>query len=108
MRSRSLTLQDKMPFGKYVNVSLLELCKDNIGYMVWMRHEKRDTPHFFAPELHALLDFAITENISLRNKYPLWNVDPGPGIDCAKEPTASAQTEEPTAQAGYSDRWGAF
>ena len=108
----NLTLDDMITFGKYKGKSVGKVYEEDVGYLVWLRQERKNQnadERFFAPELHILLDDAIKNSKSLRAKYKPWNVNPAAlaAIQETAEPT-EPPPQRMAPEMAYSAAWGAF
>lgn len=100
----NLTLTDRMPFGKHKGKTLEVLLKENPGYLVWLREERKKNQkdeRFFSAQMSALLDTEILKSKSLRREYKPWN------LSLPTQVSIATPTErEP--ELSYDGYWGAM
>jgi uncharacterized protein (DUF3820 family) len=73
----SLELHSIMPFGKNKGKTVEEIFKEDSGYLVWLRQQRKDAnsePSFFSLEVSTLLDMEIKGSVSLRKKFVPFNL----------------------------------
>lgn len=71
----NLELTDIITFGKYKKRIVEDIYKDDCGYLVWLREERRTKngqSNFFSDEVNTLLDMTIQESKPLKAKYKTW------------------------------------
>lgn len=70
-----LALEDIMTVGKHKGKTVEAIYKEDSGYLVWFREERRTKNgqnNLFNTEVNTLLDMTIQESKSLRSKYKTW------------------------------------
>lgn len=104
----SLGLQDTMPFGKNKGKTIEAIYKENVGYLLWLRDERKKEngdEKLFAFEVLVLLDDAIRNSKSLAAKHKSWGATLLPQGPVTAPVAAPADQEIEFAYAGA---WGAF
>jgi hypothetical protein len=107
----NLALEDVMTVGKWKGKTVETIYKEDSGYLVWFREERRTKNGqntMFNLEINTLLDMTIKESKSLRSKYKTWEAL-GLLTPQALAPTTPAMPPEPVLEPAvdYSG-WGAF
>lgn len=107
----NLALEDIMTVGKHKGKTVEQIYKEDSGYLVWFREERRTKNgqlNMFNKEVNTLLDMTIRESKSLRAKYKTW-ADLGL-LDAMEAPDAPKRSEpEPAVEPAVAyEVWGAF
>lgn len=99
----NLELHNTMPFGKYKGQTIEAIFKENSGYLVWMRDQRKGDitgSNFFSVEVGALLDMAIRDSGQLQKKYKPWNLP-------VERVVTAPENRQPEQKVAYNS-WGSF
>lgn len=106
-----LGLKDMLVFGKFKGQTIEQVYLKDAGYLAWLRQKRLEDnrdPHFFAPEVHVLVDDAIKQDKRLSRQYSAWDVATmGTPPDLSEQAKAAAEPVR-DASFAYADSWGAF
>lgn len=112
----SIGINDRFTFGKYKGRTFAEVMTndpDGPHWCCWLREEKKKQgqPRAFDTEANAVIDEAIRNSKSLRNRYKVWEVKEA-DLQEIMAANAKAQQERENAEKerelAYANEWGAW